>query len=228
MIGSTNGARMPGTTLLTIGRLLFNEHVLFTIVQPTIADLQREVADAGPSCINRLRARWRGCRAFWTLTLVAPFAGWASEPGDAGAARFPDAVARLAVGSIVVMLLAVAGPVVGAWVAAVTVAAALVAVVIHRWYERHPSDIPTPPEPQKGTPQINFSSTEVAGNIGGLIFAIGSVIIVAIGLPSVIWFLLVGIVAGCLLAWVLAAWHTSHPNSGAPDPAFRELMRPKG
>jgi hypothetical protein len=208
---------VPGTTLLKIARLLFNERLLSAVVQPTISDLQREVADAGPSRVKRLRAQWCGYRAFWTLTLVAPFASWASPAGDAGAVAFPDVLARLAVGSIVLTLLSVVGPMLGAWVAVVTMAGALFAIVIHAWYDRHSSDIPTPTEPQRASPQINFSSTEVAGNIGGLIFVVGSVFIVAIGLPSVIWFLFAGTVAGCFLAWVLVAWHTMHPKRGLPE-----------
>src|SRR3954452_3136444 len=85
MTGSTGRPRMPGTTLLKIARLLFNEQLLSTAVQPTIADLQREIADAGSNGVQRLRAQWRGYRAFWTLTLVAPFASWASPAADAGA-----------------------------------------------------------------------------------------------------------------------------------------------
>jgi predicted branched-subunit amino acid permease len=57
---------------------------------------------------------------------------------------------------------------------------------------------------------------DVAGNIGGLIFAVGSVLIVAVGLPSVMWFLLVATIAGCFVAWALARWRTSHPYSGRP------------
>jgi hypothetical protein len=216
MTGSTSSPRVPGTTLLKIARLLFNEHLLSAVVQPTIADLQREIANAGPNGLKRLRAQWRGYCAFWTLTLVAPFASWASPAADAGRVAFPDAIARLAVGSIVVALLAIVGPVLGAWVAVVTAAGALFAILIHAWYDRHPSDIPTPAEPQRRSPQINFSSTEVAGNIGGLIFVVGSVFIVAIGLPSVIWFLFAATVAGCFLAWALVAWHRSHPTRGLP------------
>jgi hypothetical protein len=93
----------------------------------------------------------------------------------------------------------------------------LVAILIHAWYERHPSDIPIPTEPQRRSPQINFSSTDVAGNIGGLIFVVGSVFIVAIGLPSVIWFLFAATVAGGFLAWALVTWHTSHPKRGLPE-----------
>jgi len=183
MTESTDRPRAPGTTLLKIARLLFNEHLLSAVVQPTISDLQREVADAGPSRVKLLRAQRRGYCAFWKLALVAPFASCASPARDAGAVAFPDAVARPAVGSIVLTLLAVVGPALGAWVAVVTAAGALFAIVIHAWYQRHPSDIPTPTERQRRSPEINFSSTDVAGNIGGLIFVVGSVLIVAVGLP---------------------------------------------
>jgi hypothetical protein len=217
MTGSTGSPRVPGTTLLKIARLLFNEDLLTAVVQPTIADLQREIADAGPDGLKRLRARRRGYCAFWTLMLIAPFASWAFPAADAGAVAFPDAIARLAVGSIVVALLALVGPVLAAWVAVFTAAGALFAILIHVWYDRHPSDIPIPSEPQRSSPQINFSSTEVAGNIGGLIFVVGSVFIVAVGLPSTIWFLFAATVAGCFLAWALVAWHRSHPTWGLPE-----------
>ena len=69
----------------------------------------------------------------------------------------------------------------------------------------------------RSSSQINFSSTEVAGNIGGLIFVVGSVFIVAIGLPSVIWFLFAATIAGCILAWALVTWHTRHPKRGLPE-----------
>src|SRR5204863_3278417 len=141
MTGSSNGSDAPGTTLLKIARLLFNEHLLSAVVQPTISDLQHEVADSGPGGAKRLRAQWRGYCAFWTLVLVAPFVSRASPARDAGTVAFPDVIARLAVGSIVVTLLAVVGPVLGVWVAAITAAGALFALMIHGWYDRHPSDI---------------------------------------------------------------------------------------
>ena len=217
MTGSTSSPRVPGTTLLKIARLLFNEQLLSAVVQPTIADLQRETAEAGPHGLKRLRAQWRGYCAFWTVMLVTPFASGSPLAEDAGAVAFPDAIARVAVGSIVITLVVVVGPVLGAWVAVVMAAGTAVAILIHAWYVRHPSDIPTPTERRRHSPQINFSSTEVAGNMGGLIFVVGSVFIVAIGLPSVIWFLLCATVAGCFLAWALVTWHTSHPKRGLPE-----------
>jgi hypothetical protein len=210
--------RVPGTTLLKIARLLLSERLLSAVVQPTIADLQREVTGAGSGRVSRLRAHCRGYGAFWKVVLVAPFASGLARDGDGGVFAFPDTVARLAVGSIVLALLALAGPHVGASVSIFCAAAALFAIVIHRWYRQHPSELPAPPESaQKGSPRINFSATQVAGNVGGLIFVVGSVFIVAVGVPSVIWFLFTAIVAGCVVAWGLAMWHTSHPHRGRPD-----------
>src|SRR5205809_7486557 len=89
---STTGPRVPGTTLLKIARLLFSEHLVSAVVQPTISDLQCEVAEAGASRVRRLRAQWRGYCAFWTLTLVAPFASWPALTGNTGTVAFPGAV----------------------------------------------------------------------------------------------------------------------------------------
>jgi len=131
--------------------------------------------------------------------------------------QLPDAMGRLAAGAIAVTVAAAAGPVLGTWLAIIAVPGALVAVLIHGWHDRHPSDLPAPPEPLKGPLQINISSTDVAGNIGGLIFAVGSVLIVAVGLPSLAWFLFAAMVAACLLAWRLVAWHANHPGRGLPE-----------
>ena len=87
MTESSNRPRVPGTTLLKIARLLFDESLLSAAVQPTISDLQREVADAGSSRLKRLRAQRRGYCAFWTLTLVASFASFASCAPGASPAR---------------------------------------------------------------------------------------------------------------------------------------------
>jgi len=215
---TTNGPRVPGTTLLKIARLLVNDHLMATVVQPTISDLQREISAAGPRRVARLRAQWRGYCAFCRVIAAAPFAAWSRPTESAGAVAFPDVVARLGVGSIVVALVAIVGPMLGPWVAVIIVAGMLLAFGLHAWYDRHPSEIPTPDEPPcQRRPQINFSCTEVAGNIGGLIFVLGSVLIIAVGLPSVIWFLFAATAAGCLVAWGLVAWHASRPRRGLPE-----------
>lgn len=188
-----------GEWLLKIARLLFNERFIATVVRPTIADLQSEVAGAGQGQMNRLRARWRGYVAFWTLIIVAPFASWSEDLSK-------TATARLAAGPAVVTLFTIVT--LREWAALVFAAGAVVAFLIHGWYDRHPSDIAVPLDTPWRSPQINFSSTDIAGNVGGLIFVVGSVLIVSLGVPSIFWFLVAGSFAACFVAWGLAAWHT--------------------
>ena len=56
-------------------------------------------------------------------------------------------------------------------------------------------------------PGINFSKLEVGGDIGGFVFAAGSVIAVLIGLPSIAPMYLASVALGVLLAIALGAWH---------------------
>jgi hypothetical protein len=189
----------PGTRLLKIARLVFNERFIALVVRPTIADLQSEVAAAGPSQLKRLRVRCRGYAAFWTLILVAPFASWSDELPN-------TAVGPAAAGSAVVTLLTVMT--LGASMAFVLAAGVLVAVLIHAWYAQHPSQIAIASAIPWRSPQINFSSTDVAGNVGGLIFVVGTVLIVLVGLPWVAWFLLAAAIAACFVAGGLVVWHT--------------------
>jgi hypothetical protein len=217
MTCSPQGAGTPGATLLKISRLLLNEQLVATLVQPTLADLQRELADAGSSGLARALARYRGYRALWTVVLVAPFVSAPSRAADPGTVRLAHLVTFLGTGATMFALLLLAAPAIRIWAAAVTVSGAIVAILIHGWYNRHPSDLATPVAPQRRSPQINFSSTEVAGNIGGLIFVVGSLFVVVVGVPSVIVFLFAATVFGGLLAWGLMAWHTSHPHHGLPE-----------
>jgi hypothetical protein len=220
MTGSAGSPRVPGATLLAIARLLFNDDVVAAVVQPTISDLQREIAEAGPRRLARLRARWRGYCAFWKLALVILFTRWPAPAGNGGTVMVRDLVQRLAVGFAAVTLVAVVGPTLGAPVSLATaIAASICAVMIHAWYARHPSVLPDPDpsERQWRPPQINFSSTDVAGNSGGLIFVIGTVFIVAVGLPSVVWFLLAAVIGACVVAWGLVTWRTSHERWELPE-----------
>jgi hypothetical protein len=189
----------PGRWLLKIAPCLFNERFMAAVVRPTIADLQSEVATAGADRVKQLDARCRGYAAFWTLVAVAPFASWADDVPEVGAAR-------IAAGSVAVALFT--GMMLGVWLALVVATGTLVALLIHVWYQRHPSELPSPPDPPWRSPQINFSSTDVGGNVGGLIFVIGTVLIVALGIPTGLWFLIAAAIGACLVAGALVAWHT--------------------
>jgi len=57
-------------------------------------------------------------------------------------------------------------------------------------------------------PGINFSSMDVGGDIGGFVFAAGSVVAVLIGLPELAPLYLGSIAAGLLFAFMLHGWRT--------------------
>ena len=61
-------------------------------------------------------------------------------------------------------------------------------------------------------PGINFSKLEVGGDIGGLVFAAGSVVAVLIGLPSIAPLYLGSMACGAGLAVLLFEWHRRHPG----------------
>jgi len=53
---------------------------------------------------------------------------------------------------------------------------------------------------------INIASIHVGGDVGGLIFVLGSIAIVMLGLPSVRWFLIASIAAATVLAIARISW----------------------
>jgi hypothetical protein len=90
----------------------------------------------------------------------------------------------------------------------------IMAVVLRRWNTRHPSELaPTPRTPGA---EINLSSIPVAGDIGGLLFVIGAIVTVLLGLPDIRWFVLGSVVVGAVLAGGLFMWRSSHAHSLAP------------
>ena len=221
MTDSNSMPGVPGLLLLRIARAIFDDSLLAAVVHPTIADMQREFVEAGSSRGKRLLARWRGYRAFWTLAFVAPFS--LCKPAvqhRRPAIAFPDIAARLAMILIALTILALlpsTGPALTGWMIAVAIGGACFAIAIHVWSERHPSLVATVEEPRWRVPEINFSSTRVSGNVGGLIFAVGSLFIIVLGLPALLWFLFAGIGGGSFLAWALVTWHTTHPKRGLPE-----------
>jgi hypothetical protein len=55
-------------------------------------------------------------------------------------------------------------------------------------------------------PGINFSNMPVGGDVGGLIFVVGSVGAVIIGLPYLGWFFGGALAGGLLIAAALVRW----------------------
>jgi hypothetical protein len=217
MTRSTPHAQLPGRLLLNIARLLFDESVVTIVVAPTIADLQQELEAAGDSRLGRLLARWRGCAAFWKLVAVAPFAFHAWPPRPRTAVISPGISAGLAVSVTVLGVIALTAPALRAWMLLVAAGGCLSALAIHRWYSRHPGTIGLAERDVRRQPEINLSSIPVEGNLGGLMFMVGSMVVLVAGLPAWRWYFLAAPLGGILIASLLGVWHLAHPSRRRPE-----------
>lgn len=210
MFRSGSPAGMPGALLLRVARLVFDESVLASVVQPTIADFQVELRDAGTSRWRRLLARWRGYRAFWTLVVLAPVAFWNWPPESRGTPAFPEVTERIAATLIVVTVLFAIGYAAGVWALVLAMTGhAVIAVAVHYWQGRHPSHVAVPYRAQR--PEINISAIRIGGDFAGVLYVVGSIMSGMIGLPMTRWFVLGVLTAGLALAWGLFRWRASHP-----------------
>jgi hypothetical protein len=61
-------------------------------------------------------------------------------------------------------------------------------------------------------PGINFSKLEVGGDVGGLVFAAGSVVAVLIGLPWIAPLYLASMLCGVGVAVLILEWHRHRPG----------------
>jgi len=82
----------------------------------------------------------------------------------------------------------------------------LLSVVLHRWTADPSSGFAVT---DRLTP-INFASIHVGGDAGGLIFVLGSVAILGLGLPTLRWFLIASVIAAAGLAAGRIAWTSAH------------------
>ena len=83
----------------------------------------------------------------------------------------------------------------------------LLSVVLHRHADLHPGGPGLSTSPDR-PPGINIAAVHVGGDAGGLIFVLGSLAIVMLGLPSIRWFLIASLAAAAILAVARIAWTT--------------------
>jgi hypothetical protein len=105
---------------------------------------------------------------------------------------------------LVALLLAATWLFFKAFIVASALAGALAAVLIRRWHTQHPSVLPYAPRTR--VPEINLSRIPVAGDAAGLMFAVGGVAVVIVGVPDLAWYFVSALVCAGLLAWVLVTW----------------------
>lgn len=101
---------------------------------------------------------------------------------------------------------------------AAMLAGAALSIVLHRWTA----------DPSGGfaftdrlTP-INCASVHVGGDAGGLIFVLGSVTILGLGLPAVRWFLIASVIVGIAVAIARHTWSSAH-SAGRLPTIFRNI-----
>src|SRR5215207_8710680 len=99
-----------------------------------------------------------------------------------------------------------------AFIVASAVTGALAAVLIRRWHTRHPSALPYTPRTR--APEINLSRIPVADDAAGLMFAVGGVAVVIIGVPDLAWYFVSALMCAGLLAWALVA-HRDRPATAS-------------
>ena len=66
--------------LRRFARIIFDDDTMTRVIDPTLADLDHEVVEAGDDPIARRSARLRGYVAFWKLVVLSPFV-FADWPG---------------------------------------------------------------------------------------------------------------------------------------------------
>jgi len=104
---------------------------------------------------------------------------------------------------LVVLLVAASWLFFKAFIVASAVAGTLAAVLIRRWHTRHPSALPYAPRTR--VPEINLSRIPVGGDAAGLIFAVGGVAVVIIGVPDLAWYFVSALACAALFAWAMFA-----------------------
>ena len=100
----------------------------------------------------------------------------------------------------------------GPFALAAMVMGVLLSIVLHRWTA----------DPSGGfavtdrlTP-INFAAVHVGADAGGLIFVLGSVAILGLGLPALRWFLIASVVVAGAVAIMRIAWMSVYSRDRMP------------
>ena len=122
---------------------------------------------------------------------------------------------------LVALLLAASWLFFKAFIVASALAGGAAALLIRRWHTRHPSLLPYTPRTR--VPEINLSRIPVAGDAAGLMFAVGGVAVVIIGVPDLAWYFVSALVCAGLLAWALVTSHARTTTASRRGPKLFAL-----
>jgi hypothetical protein len=198
--------RVPGRLLMRLATYVFDETALRRIIEPAVADFQREAGQKGTTA-SRVRGYFALAKVF-ALALLVPSAG-------AGAPLTLTLLGLNGASSLALLapiFLAGVSPMFGPFVAGAVVAGVALAVGLHSWNSKHPTAVACTRRIYSKDPEINISSVPVGGNIGGFFFVAASSLTILIGLPDLRWFVVAALIGGAAMAWGLYTWRRSHAN----------------
>jgi len=206
-MSTKSGSQLPGRFLLRVARFIFEEPALSTIIEPAIADFQREAQESGPNNLRAVRARgYAALGKVMFLSLFVPSAG--------AGAPLTHVLLGLSGGSslalLAPLLFAAVWPIFGLFTVGAVLAGMALAVGLRVWNSQHPTEVACTRRTWGKDPEINLSSIPVGGNIGGFFFVLASSLTILLGLPEWRGFVLGAAVGGTAFAVGLFAWHRAH------------------
>lgn len=124
--------------------------------------------------------------------------------------------------AVVLVILGATGILVGSvpelrWFLALTLGCGVIlATGMFLWRSRRSATTPSPTERLEPV-QINISKVPIAGGIGGLLVAVGSVVVLLVGVDQARWFFTASLACGVVLAVLLILGRKDHPERQSPD-----------
>ena len=200
--------RVPGRLVMRLAAFCFDEPALTKIIEPAVADFQREVFAANG---HGMGVRLRGYVALAKVLLLALLV-----PGAGAGAPLTSLLLGRGSSSLVLLaplLFVAVWPVFGAFIAGALVSGLALAFALRAWNSQHPTAVACTRRIYSKDPEINISQVPVGGNIGGFFFVISSSLTILLGLPELRWFVLGAAVGGAALAYGLVSWHRAHSDS---------------
>lgn len=205
-MSTKSGSQLPGRFLLRVARFVFDEPALSTVIEPAIADFQREAQESDANGLRTARS-YAAVAKVMCLALFVPSAG--------AGAPLTHVLLGLSGGSSLALLapilFAAVWPIFGLFTVGAVLAGMALAVGLRVWNSQHPTAVAcTRREGSARDPEINLSSIPVGGDIGGFFFVLASSLTILLGLPEWRGFVVGTVVGGTALACVLFAWHRAH------------------
>ena len=105
--------------------------------------------------------------------------------------------------TLVAALLVATWPFFGSFTLAAIMAGILMSLAMRSWHNDHPTTVAVPDRTRR--PEINLAAIPVRGDGAGLLFAIGSVVIL-LALPQLRWFLIASVGCAVVVGTALIAW----------------------